>query len=116
MRAVAGSVAAWVAVLWVAGAAPGVSAEYRGMTQDLLLRLGPSSPFWFLWLICLVMAVGLSWRLLMRLKGRLDAGSPVGVVGVAVSVAAVGALWLFVWILAGAPPFGPLPVPVWPAD
>ena len=115
MRAVAGSVAALAAVAWVGVASPSPAATYTGITQDLLLRSGPS-PFLVFRLIFLVAAMALSLVLLARLKWRLDAGSPVGVAGVAVSMAAVGALWLFVWVLAGAPPFAPLPVPVWPAD
>ena len=103
------------AVVWIGAALPSAAATYSGMTQDLLLRPGPS-PFLVLRLICLVLAIALSLVLLARLKWRLDAGSPVGVVGVAVSVAAIGALWVLVWLLAGVPAFGPLPVPVWPAD
>lgn len=107
--------AALAAVACIGIAWPALAATYTGMTQDLLLRPGPS-PFLVLRLICLVLAMALSLVLLARLKWRLDAGRPVGIVGVAVSVAAFGALWVLVWLLAGVPAFGPLLVPVWPAD
>ncbi len=107
--------AALAAVAWLGLVSSSPAATYTGMTQDLLLRSGPS-PFRVLWLICVVLVMGLSLLLLARLKWRLDAGSPVGVVGVAVSVAAVGTLWVLVWLLTGVPAFGPLPAPVWPAD
>ncbi len=96
-------------------ASPSPAATCTGMTQDLLLRSGPLL-FRVPGLICVVLAPGLSLLLLARLKCRLEAGSPVGVVGVAVSVAAVGTLWVLAWALGGAPGFALLAFLVWPAD
>ena len=107
--------AALAAVACIGIAWPALAATYSGMTQDLLLRSGPS-PFWVFRSIFLVLAIALSLFLLARLKWRFDAGVRVDVAGVAVHVTVVGALWLLVWMLGGAPAFGPLPVPVWPAD
>ncbi len=79
------------------------------MTQDLLLRSGPS-PFWVLFWICLALALGLTLHLLVRLKGRFDAGRPVRVGGVAALGTVAAVFWLLVWVLGRAPAFAPLAV------
>ena len=99
----------------VAGAGPSVAAQYHGMTQDLLWRPGPS-PVWFLFLICLVFALGLSGWLLAGLKGDVDAGRPFRVSKIVVPATGAVCFWVLAWVLADVPLFAPLAAPVWLAD
>ena len=98
-----------------AGAAPCVAGQYHGMTQDLLWRQGPS-PVWFLFLICLVFALGLSGWLLAGLKVGLDAGKPFRVSKIVVPATGAVCFWVLAWALADVPLFAPLAAPVWLAD
>ncbi len=99
----------------VAGAAPCVAAQYHGMTQDLLWRPGPS-PVWFLFLICLVFALGLSGWLLVRLKGVGAAGGPFRALKVVVPATGALCFWVLVWALWGVLGIPPLVAPMWLAD
>ena len=108
------SVAA-VAIPLLAIARPCLAARYGGMTQDLLLRSGPS-PFRVVFWICLVLALGLTLHLLMRLKGRFDAGRPVQVGDVAALGTVAVFFWLLVWLSGGLPSFAPLYTPLWLVD